>query len=464
MSNAVRIPEWVEEAPSSGAYNPSSRDELPRRLGGWSALAVLISVIIGSGIFRAPRGVALATGSVGGVMACWILGGIIALCAALSLAELAAMFPRAGGIYVYLRETYGKLPAFMLGWVDLLALPLSQAAIALVFASYFRTFVDVGELGTRLIAGGLIVLVGIVNYKSVRLAGAIQAVGTPAKVLALLGLSAAVFIFGKGGGAFTDPRPSSILPSLGGFGIALTSVLFCYDGWAQFTSLSGEIRDPGKTIPRTLVTGLLLVIVVYLTANAAYLYVLPIADMAASPRVAADALARAVGPAASSIVSALVLISTFGALNSLMMTEPRLFYAMARDGLFFRSLARVHERNQTPHRAVALSTALALFYVGFRSFEQLAEGFVIATWPFFTLAVAGVLVLRTRRPEQPRPYRTLGYPVVPILFVVSGVLLVVNALVQHPTSTLVSFGVTALGWPIYHLWIARRESGRDIHD
>jgi amino acid transporter len=437
---------------------PESTGGLPRQLGPWSALAVLVGITIGSGIFRVPRGVAAATGSVGAMMLCWVIGGIVALCASLSVAELATMFPRAGGMYVFLREAYGDRVAFMLGWVDLLALPLAQAAIALVFASYLRGFVPLDEIGTRIVAGALIVIVGLVNYRSLRLAAWLQNIGTPAKVLALLLLSVSIFLFGHGGGDLTR-APVVLAPrSLGGFGVALTSVLFAYDGWAQFSGLSGEIRDPGRTLPRVLTGGIALVIIVYLTANAAYLYIMPLADIAASPIVAADALRRAVGPAAGATVSALVLISTFGAINSQMMTEPRLFYAMARDGLFFRGLSSVHPRNHTPHRAIALSMVLALFYVGFRSFEQLAEGFVIATWPFFTLAVAGVFVLRRKRPELARPYRTLGYPVVPFVFVVSGVLLVGNALVQHPAQTLVSFGVTLLGWPIYEVAFGRRGS------
>ena len=428
--------------------------QLFRQLSGRSALAVLVSITIGSGIFRVPRMVAAETGSVGGIMLCWIVGGIIALCAVLTLAELATMFPRAGGIYVYLRESYGSVAAFMFGWVELLALPLAQAAVALVFATYFGNFVQLGDAGTRFIAAALIVVLGLVNYRSLRLAAYIQNAGTPAKVLALVVLSTTIFALGpgRGAGAFATGAVQYAPRSLGGFGVALVGVLFAYDGWAQFSNLSGEIRDPARTIPRVLVGALLLVIVVYLVVNAAYLYVLPIGDMAASPTVATEALRRAVGPAAASVVSALVLLSTFGTVNSQMMAEPRLFYAMAVDGLFFRAISEVHPNNHTPHRAIVLTGALALFYVSFRSFEQLAEGFVIATWPFFTLAVAGVFVLRGRRPELARPYRTLGYPVVPLVFVMGGILIVGNALIQRPAPTLVSFAVTLLGWPVYHVW------------
>ena len=451
-------------APLQSLSHPAAVAEpggLPRLLGGWSATAVLVSMIVGSGIFRVPRTVAANTGSAGAIIICWLLGGVIALCGVLTIAELSTMFPRAGGMYVYLREAYGQAMAFLLGWIDLLYLPTALAAVALVFASYAGNFTRLGEAGTRLLAGALIVVVGAVNYRSLRLAAILQNVGTPAKVVALLALSVTIFIFGDGGGALASPVT---LPptTLGGFGVAMVAVLFAFDGWAQFSSLAGEVKDPGRTLPRVLVGGLLLVLGVYLVVNLAYLSVLTIGEMANSPIVAVDALRRAVGKAAGSIVSALVMLSTFGALNSLMMAEPRLFYAMARDGVFFRGLASIHPRHRTPHRAVLFSGALAIFYVGFRSFEQLAEAFVIATWPFFTLAVIGVVVLRRRRADLPRPYRTLGYPVVPMIFVTAALLLVGNALVQHPATTLISFGVTLLGWPVYLLWF--RSSVRARHD
>ena len=433
-------------------------DQLPRRLGGWNALAVLVSMIIGSGIFRAPRGTAAATGTAGGVMLCWLVGGVIALCGVLTVAELSSMFPRAGGMYVYLRETYGSLPAFLLGWIDVLVLPAAAAAIALVFANYLGTFIPLGTAGTRVAAAVVIVAVAGVNYRSLRVAAALQGVATPAKVLALFALAGIIFAFGKGGGALAR-APEYAPRSAGGFGVALIAVLFSYDGWAQFSSLAGEVRDPGRLLPRVFIGGMLLVIAVYLTINAAYLYALPVEAMANSPIVAVDALRLAVGPAAGAIVAALVVLSTFAALNSLLIAEPRLFYAMAADGVFFRALAAVHPRYKTPHVAIVFTAVLAVLYAGFRSFEQLAEAFVIATWPFFTLAVAGVFVLRRRRPELSRPYRTVGYPVVPIVFILAGVLLVGNALLRHPASTLAVFGATLAGWPVHYYWLKRARRG-----
>jgi APA family basic amino acid/polyamine antiporter len=433
-------------------------DRLPRRLGAWSAAAVLVSTIIGSGIFRVPRIVAAQTGTVGGMLLCWTAGGVIALCGVLALSELATMYPRSGGIYIYLREAYGRLTAFLFGWTYLIALPAATAAIALVFASYVRAFAPMGNDDARLVAAALVVGIAALNYRSVRLAAVIQNISTGGKILALLTLSASIFVLGQGHGALA--QPVALAPhTVGGFGVALVAVLFSYDGWASFTSLAGEVRDPERTLPRVLVGGLVTVIAVYLIVNLAYLHALTIPQIAVSPMVASDALQQTVGRAGSSLVAALVLLSTFGAVNSLTMSQPRVFFAMAEDDVFFRRLAAVHPRFHTPHLAILFATAFSLFYVGFHTFEQLAERFVLATWPFYTLAVAAVFVLRRRRPNADRPYRTAIYPVAPIIFVLTAVWIVGNAFAQHPGSTALIFVVVLAGWPLHRVWEARRGRG-----
>ncbi|HET7585010.1 MAG TPA: amino acid permease [Gemmatimonadaceae bacterium] len=460
MADATPPSDIAAPAPFTGTpVEGAHAERLPRRLGAWSAAAVLISTIIGSGIFRVPRTVAAETGSVGGMLLCWVAGGIIALCGVLALSELATMYPRAGGIYVYLREAYGRLTAFLFGWTDLIALPAATAAIALVFAGYARTFAPMSDDDVRIVAAVLIVLIAALNYRSVRLAAVIQNVSTAGKILALLTLAASIFILGRGDGALS--RPMQLAPrTVSGFGIALVAVLFSYDGWASFTSMAGEVRDPDRTLPRVLVGGLLTVIVVYLVVNLAYLHALTLPEIAVSPMVASDALQRTVGRAGSSIVAALVLLSTFGAVNSLTMSQPRIFFAMAEDDVFFRRLAAVHPRYRTPHLAILFATALSLFYVGFHTFEQLAERFVLATWPFYTLAVAAVFVLRRRRPDARRPYRTAGYPLAPTVFVLTALWIVGNALVKHPGSTLLIFAVVLLGWPLHRAWEAKRARER----
>jgi amino acid transporter len=296
------------------------------------------------------------------------------------------------------------------------------------------------------------VLVSTANYRSVRFGASIQNISAMAKVLALVALALAVFILGQAeSGAFSAPSRVTA----GGWrsvGIAFIAVMFTYGGWGEFTGLAGEVRDPGRNLPLALGAGTAVVVLVYVLVNTAYLFVLPVDAIATSNLVAADAMTRAVGGAGASIVAALVILSTFGALSGIAMTFPRVFYAMAEDGVFFRSLAAVHPRFLTPHRAIAFSAALALLYIFVRTFEQLAEAVVVGFWPFYVLLVLAVFVLRRTRPDTPRAYRTFAYPWVPLVFLVASVVLLTNALVEHPLSTGFSVGITLLGIPVFFAW------------
>jgi amino acid transporter len=411
----------------------------------------VVGLIIGSGIFGVPGIVAGHTDSVGALLLVWLLGGGVALCGALSLAELATMFPRAGGVYVYLHEVYGPLVAFLQGWVQLVINPTSWAAIALIFASYVGRFVPLTPVGTRVVAAALVALVCAASYRSIRLAAVIQNASTLAKVGALIAVTLVVLALGEHeAGALAAPALG--VRSWSGFGLALVAALFAYDGWASFTAIAGEVREPGRTIPRALFGGLSILILVYLAVNVAYLFVLPLPVMAASPLVATDAMVRVLGTAGGSVVAALVIVSTFGALIAAAMADPRVFYAMAADRLFPRAIAAVHPRYRTPHAAIAFTGALAILYISIRTFEQLAEAYIIGIWPFLALAIVGVFILRRRRPDLNRPYRTFGYPLVPLVFLVASVGLIGNALVRHPGSTLFSFAITLLGLPVYFLW------------
>ncbi len=432
-------------------------DALPRRLGLWSAVAVLVGSTIGSGIFRVPSTVAQDVGTVGAMAVLWIVGALIALFGALTLAELAALFPRSGGIYVFLREAYGPLPAFLFGWTELLVIrPSALGGIAVLFAEYARTFVPFSEGGVKLVAAAAILLLATANILSVKWGAWVQNVSTAAKALTLVGLAAAAFLFGNGSaGALAAPVEWAPL-SWGGFGIALVAVMWAYDGWADLTFMAGEVKDPSRTLPRALLGGTLAVIAIYLVVNAAYLYVLPVAEMAGKPLVASDAARAVFGQAGAAIVAAMVMLSAFGALNGSTMTGPRIFFAMADDGLFFRPIASVHRRFQTPFAAIALAAALGIGYVSIRSFEQLADAFILGIWPFYALAVGAVFLLRRRRPDLPRPYRTAGYPVVPLVFLLASVAMLGNAVVEEPGQTLFGFGIILLGIPVYWLWKGRR--------
>lgn len=429
---------------------------LPRRIGLWSMVAVTMGVMIGSGIFRTPSSIAQLTGSVGGVALVWIIGGLATLCLALCLAELATMFPRAGGIYVYLHEAYGPTVAFVFGWTFLIINPAQWAAITLIFADYLGSFLPMTPIGKRLVASALIVCVSAANYFSLRFAAAIQNFTTASKALALILVSILIFALGDGrNGSFAHSTQWS-LPEFGVLGVAIVAVLWPYEGVASACAICGEVREPTRTVPRALILSVAGVTSLYILINAAYLHVLPFDVVANSGFVAADAMRSVAGSAGAAFISACVLLSTFGAIAATAMVDPRVFYAMARDGLFFRSIGAVHPRYQTPHVAIIISAALAIVYLWVRTFEQLAAQFILGLWLFYALAVSAVFVLRIRRPDAVRAYRTFGYPVVPVLFLVCAAALLGSALVEMPAVSLANIAVTVTGIPFYFIWKTRK--------
>lgn len=429
-----------------------SSADLPRRLGFWSATAVIIGIIIGSGIFKTPASIALAVDSVWVIMALWVAGGLVTLCLGLCMAELATLFPHSGGLYVYLREAYGPVVAFVFGWTFLLINPSVWSAIAIIFAQYFGQFVPLGPSGQRGVATTLILFVTVTNYFSVRLAVSIQNIATAAKTFALVAIAGIVFGMNDGAaGAFMQPSAVH-WPALSALTAAFLAVLFSYEGVAGSCSVFGEVRDPARTLPRALIISVVTVTLLYLLVNAAYLYVLPLQTVATSELVAAQAMAATIGPAAAAIIAGCVMLSTFGAISATAIVDPRVFYAMARDGLFFRSIGTPHPRFQTPHVAVAISGVLACCYVWMRNFEQLAAHFVLGLWPFYLLAVAGLMLLRSRRPHALRPFRTPLYPLVPLVFIMTALGLLVISFIELPETSLINLGVAVLGIPVYLVW------------
>lgn len=427
------------------------RAELARVLGTGSAVAVVVGTIIGSGIFGVPAPIAAGVGSVGAVLLLWVLGGGIALCGALSLAELAAAYPEPGGIYVYLREIFGPLVAFLFGWSFLVFEPASYAAVALIFARALGTIFPALAPWPRWVAAASLLGLVAVNVRSLRFGAALQNASTAAKVLVLIGLAVVAFVLSPGtSGSLT---PLSVRPdSWPGFGIALISVMFAYDGWQWLPQLAGEMRDPERSLPRALLLGVLLVAAVYLLTNVANFWVLSLPEVAGSKMVTADVAGRLLGRAGAAVVAALVMVSTLSSNNGGFMTDPRVFFAMAEDGLFFRTVSRVHPRWRTPHVAVMLLGAVSILYLPFRDFEQLLEILILGLWPFAALAVLGLMRQRRRRPELRRPYRVPGYPVVPVFFLLAFAGMVANALAEHPISTLANFVFIAAGVPVFYGW------------
>lgn len=434
-------------------------ERLPRQIGLFNAVAVLIGVTIGSGIFRVPATVAAMLHDPGPVLLCWVLGGVVALCGALTLAELAAALPRSGGIFAYLLESYGPLPAFMFGWTELVVIRASAlGATSTIFAEYVGYFVPLTGPEVRYVAAMAIVAIGVLNYLGVARAAQVMTFATAAKYLSIVALGLLAFTAVQGGGAHFTPLWGAAGLQWTILGSALISVMWTYDGWADLSFMGGEVSDPQRTLPLALVFGTIGVMFVYLLVNVAFIYVLPLPQMAQSKLIAASVaehipVLRDVGAA---IVAALVLVSTFSGLNGSMMTGPRIFFAMADRQLFFRALARVSPRFRSPSTAIGLATVLGVTYVLLNDFAQLADRFILGIWPFYALAVAGVFTLRRKRPDLLRPYRVIGYPLVPALFLLASLGMIVNALLTDPTNTGITFGVIATGVPLYLLWMTRK--------
>ena len=455
----------------SGPLTPPPADRwgerLQRRLGLWSAVAVLVGSTIGSGIFRTPASVAQRIDDVPLFLLAWVVGAVVVLCGALTYSELAAAFPRSGGVYVFVRESFGRLPAFLFAWAELWVIrPGAYGAIGITASAYtLRTLgldpaaivAALGPLEIRaeqLLGAGYIVLVGTVNYFGIHRGAVLQNLSTAFKVGALALLILVGFALGS---------PSADLPAggifaqraavgLSSFLLAMVAILWAYDGWADLAFVGGEVKEPQTILPRALLIGTATVVVLYLGANLVYLYLIPIEQMKHAELVAADVARLVIGPAGVVVVSAAIAVSTFGTLNGSMMTAPRIFFAAAEDGLFPRFIARVDPKNHAPTAAVVLMTVMGMIFILVRTFTALADQFIIGIWPFYALAVAGVFVLRRTRPQLERPYRTWGYPVVPLVFLVAALFLLGNYLVRETASFAVDIGIILSGVPAYLLW------------
>jgi amino acid transporter len=397
-------------------------------------------------------------------MAVWVAGGLFALCGALTLAELSGEFPSTGGMYVFIREGWGRLPAFLFGWSELVLIrAASLGAISTTFSEYLLRVLghdpSVAPYSdyVHYVAAVAIVLTATFNYVGVKWSSLILNVTTLAKYGGLLFIIGLAFVIGlpQTGGHFTPAVPPGSF-HIAAFGLALVSVLWAFDGWADLSFVSGEVRDPRRTLPRAIIIGTLAVIAIYILANLAYLAVMPVEEIRHSRLVAADVAQRLIGAPGVVFVALTVMLSTFGTLNATLLTAPRVFFAMADDGLFFRRVASVHPRFNTPYVSILLASALGVLFVLLRTFEQLADIFVTAIVPFYALAVAAVFVVRKRANYDP-PFRTPGYPIVPALFILATFFLLGNAILD-PSSrwgTLAVLAIIVLGIPVYYLTVGR---------
>jgi APA family basic amino acid/polyamine antiporter len=423
---------------------------LARSLGLTHATAMVVGTIIGASIFVQPSEITRHMPSPAGILLVWLAAGVLTICGALACAELASAFPRTGGVYVFLKEAYSPAAGFLWGWAMFWSMHTGIiAAIAMVFARYTAHFVPMGDLGLRLTAATLILALSAVNYVGVRHAGFVQNLFTGAKLLAIAALLVAGLLWT--GAAPPEPAADMGAATGQGFILALAAGLFAFGGWHMVTYTAGETKDPARTIPRALFLGTLIVTACYAGLNALYLRVLPLDAVRASTRVAADAADVLLGGGGAALMAALVMVSTFGAVNGIILAGPRVYYSMAGDGLLFRWLGAAHPTFRTPHRALALQAVWAAILALTDSYRALFTRVIYTEWIFFALMAAGLFRLR-RRPDYRPAYGIWGYPVVPALFVLASLVIVAVQVLAEPRDSAVGLGLVLLGLPVYVLW------------
>ena len=435
--------------------------DLKRELTLFDAVMINAGTMIASAIFIVPASIAAAVPGSAMSTLVWIIGGAVSLLGALSVAELAAAYPEAGGQYAYLREAYGPVPAFLYGWANFAVInTASIAAIAVGFARYvgFFTHSPLTEAAIRVSAIASIVGLTLLNCRGVRLGATTQNVLTSLKIAALLALIVSSFVLPGGAAANFQPLwPSgSVGQWIGPFGVAMVAVLWAYDGWIETTYVGSEIVDPGRNLPRSIILSTVIVVVLYVLASVAYTYVLSPAVVARSSLVASDAAKVTIGSAGAALVVVAILISTLGANNGIILTAARIPYAMARGGMFFRSQGLVHPRYGTPTVALLTQGVIASTLTAFGKYDQLFTYVVFAQFVFYALSAGAVIRLRKRAPQVARPYRTWGYPVTPIVFIAFAIWLVYNTIVETPRDSAIGAGLILLGLPGYWYWKKRR--------
>jgi APA family basic amino acid/polyamine antiporter len=443
---------------------PSESGTLRRTLGFGDLMMVTFGTVIGSGIFLVP-GVVLrqSDGSVGVAAAVWVIAGVLSLLGALTYAELGAMRSEAGGLYAYIRDAFGPLPAFLYGWTSFLVIASgSIAALAVAFSGYLGQFLTLGPVGAKIVSVIVIAIITAVNVRGTRQSANMQNWTTGAKVGGLLVMSIALIALGRGWSSSASAPATSTTSIWVGVGAAMIGVLWAYEGWQYVTFSAGETRDPQRVFPRAIALATFGLVVLYLLANVGYLAALGPGAMAGSDRVAADAMAAVFGPTSGKLLSLLVLTSIFSAANGLMLTAPRMYYAMARDGVFFQRLAGVHPRFGTPVFAIVSLAAWSAVLAASGTFAGLLTYVVFVGWIFYGLGAIAVFVFRRTEPSAARPFRTPGYPVTPILFVLSAAALVLNTVVTQPIRGAIGIGAVLVGTPAFYAWRARarRMSGR----
>jgi APA family basic amino acid/polyamine antiporter len=462
-----------------------TKNPLVRALTLVDATSLVVGTVIGTGVFLKTAVMTQQLGTPTMVLLAWAAAGALSLAGALTYAELGAMFPKAGGEYVYLGKAYGDAPAFLYGWMQCaVAATGGIAAIATGFAIFLSALIPMGNawvertfhllgqevhwrLGLQqLVAVAAIVLFSAINCVGVAFGGRVQSVLTGAKLLGIAVIVGGVFLL-SGGASWSHLATPAGAPQGGGassFGAAMLAALWAYNGWYALPLVAGEVERPQRNVPRGLITGMLVVLVVYLLANLSYFYALPVGEVVTSNSTAhPDALPVAtkaaqtfLGPTGTAFISVAFIVSTLGALNGIILSNARIPFAMARDGLFFRKLGEVNEAGRVPARAIIAQGAWASVLALSGTFDQLTTYSIFALWLFFGVTAASVFVLRRKLPDAPRPYRTLGYPVVPFVFILVAAWLVANTIITSPVESAAGLALIALGVPVYFYFKRRR--------
>ena len=431
--------------------------DLARSLTITNATAMVAGTIIGASIFVQPSEIARHLHTPGQIMLVWAACGVLTFFGALVCAELSSAFPETGGFYVFMRDTFSPLAGFLWGWAMFWTMHSGIiAAIAVVFARYAAHFVPLGEPGIRAVAVAVIVALSALNYVGVKTGSRVQTALTVAKLVAILAIVIAGFALSppaaeKVAGTFTGKVPATFSDFL----LAMVAGLFAYGGWHMVTYTAGETVAPARTIPLALVAGVGIVTICYIALNLVYLSVLPLEAVRSSTRIAADAADALVGRGGSAILAGLVMMSSLGGLTGIVLTGPRVYYSMARDGLAFRWLGAVHPAYRTPSRAIVAQAAWASVLASTGAYRELFTRVIYTEWIFFALMAAGLFVLRRRRGYAPR-YRAWGYPVVPIVFIAASLAIVANQVARDPGDAALGLGMVAIGAPIYYLRHAHR--------
>ncbi len=459
------------EATAAPSVDGADAQGFKRDVGTLGATTLIVGSAIGSGIFLLPSSIATLVPAPGMMLLVWVACGVLSLFGALTFAELGAAYPRAGGQYLFLKEIFGRRVAFLYGWTFFWVIQTGIiAAVAVAFALYVDVFWALGPFQVKLVAIALILGLSAVNYLGVRYGGIVGNVFTIAKVAAILAIVILGFTLADGTGELFSPFVPAGGATTGSlvsaFGAAMVLCLFAFDGWNQSAAIASEVRDPQRTVPRSMLLGVLVVLAVYLLANLVYLHVLPIDAIGGTSTLGADVARVFLGPDGESWIAAAILIATFGTVNAFILAGPRVYYAIAQDGLAYRGLGSIHERFKTPDFATIVQAQWACLLVLTGSYQQLVTYVVIAIYLFYGITAAGIFVNRRRNPGQILAYRTPGYPVIPVIFIATSAFIVLNAVFTTPREAFAGLGLVATGIPFLFLaeYMERRRRAREDTD